>query len=87
MTIAPLLALPSRKNSYVVYSDASRQGLGCVLMQDGRVIAYAFRQLKKHEKNYPTHDLELAAVVFALKILRHYLYGVPCQIFTNHKSL
>ena len=56
-------------------------------MQDGRVIAYAFRQLKKHETNYPTHDLELAAVIFALKILRHYLYGETCQIFTDHKSL
>ena len=71
----------------MVYSDASRQGLGCVLMQNDRVIAYASRQLKKHEQNYPTHDLELAAVVFALKIWRHYLYGVPCRIFTDHKSL
>ena len=68
LTTALMLALPSRKGGYVVYSDASRQGLGCVLMQDGRVIAYASRQLKKHEHNYPTHDLELAAVVFALKI-------------------
>ena len=87
MTTAPVLALPLGKDSYVVYSDASRQGLGCVLMQDGRVIACASHQLKKHEQNYPTHDLELAAVVFALKIWRHYLYGVPCQIFTDHKSL
>ena len=71
----------------MVYSDASRQGLGCVLMQNDRVIAYASRQLKKYEENYPTHDLELAAVVFALKIWRHYLYGVPCRIFTDHKSL
>ena len=86
MTIAPVLALPSGKDGYVVYSYASRQGLGCVLMQNGRAIAYASHQLKKHEKNYPTHDLELAAVVFALKIWRHYLYGVPCQIFTDHKS-
>ena len=84
---APVLALPSGKNGYVVYNDASREGLGCVLMQNGRVIAYASRQLKKHEQNYPTHDLELTAVVFALKIWRHYLYGVPCQIFTDHKSL
>ena len=60
----------------MVYSDASRQGLGCVLMQNDRVIAYATRQLKNHEENYPTHDLELAAVMFALKIWRHYLYGV-----------
>ena len=67
--------------------DASRQGLGCVLMQNDKVIAYASRQLKKHEQNYPTHDLELAAVVFALRIWRHYLYGVLCRIFTDHKSL
>ena len=87
LTTTPVLALPSGKDGYVVYSDASRQGLGCVLMQDGRVIAYASRQLKKHEQNYPTHDLELAIVVFALKIWRHYLYGVPYQIFTDHKSL
>ena len=66
----------------MVYNDDSRQGLGCVLMQNYRVIAYAYRQLKKHEEKYPTQDLELAAVVFALKIWRHYLYGVPCMIFT-----
>ena len=71
----------------MVYSDASRQGLGCVLMQNDRMIAYASRQLKKHEENYLTHDLELATVVFAPKIWRHYLYGVPCKIFTDHKSL
>ena len=71
----------------MVYSDASQQGLRCVLMQNDKVIACASRQLKKNEENYPTHDLELAAVVFALKIWRHYLYGVPCRIFTGHKSL
>ncbi|WMV48389.1 hypothetical protein MTR67_041774 [Solanum verrucosum] len=71
----------------MVYCDASRVGLGCVLMQNGKVIAYASRQLKVHEKNYPTHDLELAAVVFALKLWRHYLYGVHVDIFTDHKSL
>ena len=87
LTTALVLALSSGKDGYVVYSDASRQGLGCVLMQDGRVIAYASRKLKKRKQNYPTHDLELVAVVFALKIWRHYLYGVPCQIFTDHKSL
>ena len=81
LTSAPVLALPNGRDGFVVYSDASRQGLGCVLMQNDRVIAYASRQLKKHEENYPTHDLELAAVVFALKIWRHYLYGVPCRIF------
>ena len=87
LTSAPVLVLPNGRDEFVVYSDASRQGLGCVLMQNDRVIAYASRQLKKHEQNYPTHDLELAAVVFALKIWRHYLYGVPCRIFTDHKSL
>ena len=87
LTSAPVLALPNGRDGFVVYSDASRQGLGCVLMQNDRVIAYASRQLKKHEENYPTHDLELAAIVFALKIWRHYLYGVPCRILTDHKSL
>ena len=70
-----------------MFSDASRQGLWCVLMQNGRVITYASHQLKNHETNYPTHDLELAAVIFALKIWRHYLYGETCQVFTDHKSL
>ena len=86
LTSALVLALPNGRDGFVVYSDASRQGLGCVLMQNDRVIAYASRQLKKHEENYLTHDLELAAVVFALKIWIHYLYGVPCRIFTDHKS-
>ena len=86
LTSAPVLALPNERDGFVVYSDASRQGLGYVLMQNDRVIAYASRQLKKHKENYPTHDLELAAVVFALKIWRHYLYGVSCRIFTDHKS-
>ena len=72
---------------FVMFSDASRQGLGCVLMQNGRVIAYASRQLKNHEANYPTHDLELVTMVFALKIWRHYLYGETCQVFIDHKSL
>ena len=71
----------------MVYSDASQQGLGCVLMHNDRVIVYTSRQLKKHEENYPTHELELAAFVFALKIWRHYLYGAPYRIFTDHKSL
>ena len=70
-----------------MYSDSSRIGLVCVLIQDGKVVAYASRQLKPHEQNYPTHDLELAVVVFALKIWRHYLYGEKCRIFTNHKSM
>lgn len=87
LTTAPVLTLPIEGVEYEIYSDASREGLGCVLMQERKVIAYASRQLKNHEKNYPTHDLELAAVVFALKIWRHYLFGVPCKIYTDHKSL
>ncbi|KAL8143446.1 hypothetical protein V2J09_016478 [Rumex salicifolius] len=87
LTTAPILILPQGTKGFSIYSDASRQGLGCVLMQHERVIAYASRQLKSHEANYPTHDLELAAVVFALKIWRHYIYGVTCQIYTDHKSL
>ena len=84
---APILTLPSESGGFVIYSDASKKGLGCVLMQNGKVIAYASRQLKSYEQNYPTHDLELAAVVFALKIWRHYLYGESCEIYTDHKSL
>ena len=87
LTTYPVLTLPEGSDGYVIYCDASRVGLGCVLMQRGKVIAYASRQLKVHEKNYPTHDLELAAVVFALKIWRHYLYGVHVDVFTDHKSL
>ena len=87
LTSAPVLTLPLGQDGFAVYCDASRQGLGCVLMQNDKLIAYASRQLKKHEQNYPTHDLELAAVVFSLRIWRHYLYGVPCRIFTDHKSL
>nr|GEX41852.1 retrotransposon protein, putative, Ty3-gypsy subclass [Tanacetum cinerariifolium] len=77
----------SKLNKDSIYSDASKKGLGCVLMQHGKVIAYASRQLKPYEVNYPTHDLELAAVVFVLKIWRHYLYGESCDVFTDHKSL
>nr|GEV64995.1 putative reverse transcriptase domain-containing protein [Tanacetum cinerariifolium] len=84
---APILALPEGNDDFVVYYDASHQGLGAVLMQKERVIAYASRQLKSHEENYTTHDLELGAVVFALKIWRHYLYGTMCTVFTDHKSL
>ncbi|KAA0048435.1 pol protein [Cucumis melo var. makuwa] len=82
-----VLTVPDGSGSFVIYSDASKKGLGCVLMQQGKVVAYASRQLKSHEQNYPTHDLELATVVFALKIWRHYLYGEKIQIFTDHKSL
>ena len=70
-----------------MYTDASGIGLGAVLMQDGRVVAYASRQLKKHEQNYPVHDLELTTVVMALKMWRHHLYGARFEIFTDHKSL
>ncbi|GJS39324.1 putative reverse transcriptase domain-containing protein [Tanacetum coccineum] len=84
---APILALPEGSENFVVYCDASRKGLGAILMQREKVIAYASRQLKIHEKNYTTHDLELGAVVFALKMWRHYLYGTKCVVFTDHKSL
>ena len=84
---APVLTQPTSGKEYTLYCDASGIGLGCVLMQDGKVVAYASRQLKPHEQNYPTHDLELAAVVFALKIWRQYLYGEKCRIYTDHKSL
>jgi len=84
---APILAIPKGNEGFVIYSDVSKKGLGCVLMQNGRVIAYAPRQLKPYEEIYPTHNLELAAVVFALKIWRHYLYGVRCEVYTDHKSL
>ncbi|GJV03079.1 putative reverse transcriptase domain-containing protein [Tanacetum coccineum] len=84
---APILALPKGSENFIVYCDASHKGLGAVLMQNEKVIAYASRQLKIHEKNYTTHDLELGAVVFALKMWRHYLYGTRCTVFTDHKSL
>ncbi|GKF34362.1 putative reverse transcriptase domain-containing protein, partial [Tanacetum coccineum] len=84
---APILALPEGAENFIVYCDALHKGLGDVLMQNEKVIAYASRQLKTHEKNYTTHHLELGAVVFALKILRHYLYGTKCTVFTDHKSL
>jgi ribonuclease HI len=82
-----VLTLPIESVGYVVYTNASKMGLGCVLMQQGRVVVYASRQLKEHEKNYPTHDLELAAIVYALKIWRHYFYGEECEIHTDHQSL
>ena len=87
LTSAPVLAQPDIDRPFDVYCDAFRTGLGCVLMQGGCVIAYASRQLKKHELNYPTHDLELATVVHTLKIQRHYLLGNKVHIFMDHKSL
>ncbi|GJR14590.1 hypothetical protein Tco_0797242 [Tanacetum coccineum] len=84
---APILALPEGSENFIVCCDASHKGLGAVLMQKEKVIAYASYQLKIHEKNYTTHNLELGAVVFALKMWRHYLYGMKCVVFTDHKSL
>ena len=84
---APIIVLPIEGEKFVVYNDASLKGLGCVLMQQDKVIAYALRQLKDHERNYPTHDLELAAIVFALKIWRHYLFREKVKIYTDHQSL
>ncbi|GJW88539.1 putative reverse transcriptase domain-containing protein [Tanacetum coccineum] len=84
---APILALPEGSKDFIAYCDTSKKGLGAVLMQREKVISYALRQLKIHEKNYTTHDLELGAVVFALKIWRHYLYETKCTVFTDHKSL
>ena len=87
LTSAPVLTLPSVDEGYTVYCDVSRVGLGCLLIQNGKLIAHASCQLKKHEQNYPTHDLEMTAVVFAMKIWRHYLYGVTYEIYTDHKIL
>jgi hypothetical protein len=87
LTTVPVLVMLDMEKSSSIYCDASGQGLGCVLMQDGHVVAYASRQLRKHEVNYSTHDLELAAVVHALKIWRHYIMGKRCELYTDHKSL
>ena len=87
LTTAPVLTIPQGTEGFEIYCDASKQGLGAVLMQHGKVVAYASRQLKEYETRYPTHDMELAAVVFALKMWRHYLYGLHCKIFTDHKTL
>jgi hypothetical protein len=87
LTIAPILVMPDMEKSFSIYCDASGQGLGCVLMQDGHMVAYASQQLRKHEVNYPTHDLELVDVVHALKIWMHYLMGKRCELYTDHKSL
>jgi ribonuclease HI len=87
LTIAPVLAQPDVSKPFDIYCDASGIGLGCVLMQDNQVITYASRALRTHEENYPTHDLELAAVIHALKIWRHHLMGTKCHIYTDHKNL
>ena len=87
LVTSPVLILPDQTKDFVIYCDASRQGLGCVLMQERKVIAYASRKLKPHELNYATHDLELAAVVHALKTWRHFLIGNHCEVYMDHKSL
>ncbi|GKE92669.1 putative reverse transcriptase domain-containing protein, partial [Tanacetum coccineum] len=84
---APILSLPEGSEDFVVYCDVSFRGFRAVLMQREKVIAYASRQLRKNEENYTTHDMELGAVVFALRLWRHYLYGTKCTVFTDHKSL
>jgi hypothetical protein len=87
LTTALVLTMPDMERPFSIYCDASGQGLGCVLMQDDHVVAYASRQLRKREEKYPTHDLELAAVVHALKIWRHYIIGERCEVYLDHKSL
>ena len=87
LTSAPILIVPDMGQGYTVYLDASSAGLGCVLMQSGRVVAYGSHQLKSHEQNYPIQYMELAAVVFSLKIWRHYLYGEEFEVYSDHKSL
>jgi hypothetical protein len=87
LTTAPVLTMPDMEKPLLIYCDASDQGLGCVLMQDGHVVAYASRQLRKHEEKNLTHDLELAAIVHALKIWRHYIIGKRCEVYLDHKSL
>jgi hypothetical protein len=84
---APILVMPDMEKPFSIYCDASGQGLGCVLMQDSHVVAYASWQLRKYEAHYPTHDLESATVVHAVKIWRHYLIGKRCELYTDHKSL
>ena len=85
LTSAPILIVPEKGQRYTMYCDASKDELRYILMQFGRVVAYGFKQLKNHKKNYPTHDLKLAAIVFSLKIWRHYLYGEQFEVFSDHK--
>jgi hypothetical protein len=87
LTTTLVLMMPDMEKPFSIYCDVSSQGLGCVFMQDGRVVAYASRKLRKHKVNYPTHDLELATMIHALKISRHYLMGMRCELYTDHKSL
>jgi hypothetical protein len=87
LTIAPDLTMPDMERPFSIYCDASGQGLGCVLMQDCHILAYASRQLRKHEEKYLTHDLKLAAIVNTLKIWRHYIIGKRCEVYSDQKSL
>jgi hypothetical protein len=87
LTTTPVLTMPDMEKPFLIYCDASGKGLGCVLMQDGHVVVYASRQLRKHEEKYPTHDLELAAVVHALKIWRQYIIGKRCEVYSDHNRL
>ena len=87
LTSASIMIVPERGERYIMYCDASKDGLGCFLMQSGRVVAYGSRQLKNHEQSYLTHDMELAAIVFALKMWCHYLYDEQFEVFLDHKSL
>jgi hypothetical protein len=87
LTTAPVLTMPDMEKLFSIYCDASSQGLGCVLMQDDHVVGYASRQLRKHEEKYLTHDLEFAAIVHALKIWKHYIIGMRCEVYLDHKSL
>jgi hypothetical protein len=87
LTMTPVLTMPDIEKPFSIYCDASDQGLGCVLMQDGHVVAYASRQLRKHEEKYLTHGLELTTLVHALKIWRHYIIGKRCEVYSDHKSL
>ena len=87
MTTAPILILPTGNGGFVIFIDASGIGLVCVLMQGGKVVAYGSKQLKEHEKRYAIHDLELATVVMALQMWRHYLYGERFEVHSDHRSL
>jgi hypothetical protein len=87
LTTTPVLTMLDVEKPFSIYCDASGEGLGCILMQDGHVVAYASRQLRKHEEKYPTHDLELTVVVHALKVWRHYIIGKRCEVYSDHKSL
>jgi hypothetical protein len=87
LTTTPVLTMPDMEKPFLIYYDTSDQGLGCVLLQDGHAVAYASRQLRKTEEKYPTHDLELAAIVHAMKIWRHYIIGKRCEVYSDHKSL